>query len=372
MGEVYRARDTRLGRDVAIKVLPAAFTDDRDRLMRFEREAQILAQLHHTNIATVFGFEESTGVLALVMELVEGEDLSVRIAHGPIPLDEALPIAAQIAAALEAAHEYGIIHRDLKPANVKVRADGAVKVLDFGLAKALAPEGTSPSAVGSAALSPTLTARATRMGVIVGTAAYMPPEQARGKVVDRRVDIWAFGLVLFEMLTGQRVFAGEESTDVLAAVLRQEIDWNALPVDTPPRLRRLLERCLDRDAKRRLRDIGEARIVLDDLPHDASHGGSGRAARRSAVRRARADQAVSGCRGCRRHARSRRRHRPLRVANPRCRHAGFHRLLDRVRAFDLPTGSFRQRPLRSRRADGFTERGVERTAGDLPGAAAGR
>ena len=273
MGEVYRARDTRLGRDVAIKVLPAAFTDDRERLMRFEREAQILAQLHHTNIATVFGFEESTGILGLVMELVEGEDLSVRIAQGPIPLDEALPIAAQIAAGLEAAHEYGIIHRDLKPANVKVRADGAVKVLDFGLAKALAPEGTSPSADGSAALSPTLTARATLIGVILGTAAYMPPEQARGKVVDRRVDIWAFGLVVFEMLTGRRVFPGEERTDVIAAVMRQEIDWSALPRDTPPRLRRLLERCLDRDPKRRLRDIGEARIVLDDLPDDASHGG---------------------------------------------------------------------------------------------------
>ena len=177
MGEVYRARDTRLGRDVAIKVLPAAFTDDRDRLMRFEREAQILAQLHHTNIATVFGFEESTGILALVMELVEGEDLSVRISHGPIPRDEALPIAAQIAAGLEAAHEYGIIHRDLKPANVKVRADGAVKVLDFGLAKALAPEGTSPPADGSAALSPTLTARATQMGLISAPRPTCPPSR---------------------------------------------------------------------------------------------------------------------------------------------------------------------------------------------------
>ena len=267
MGEVYRARDTRLGRDVAIKVLPAAFTEHRERLERFTREAQLLAQLHHPNIATVFGLEESTGVQALVMELVEGEDLSARIARGPIPLDEALSIATQIAAALEVAHEHGIIHRDLKPANVKVRADGAVKVLDFGLAKALAPEGGTSV---DAAHSPTLTANATRMGAVLGTAAYMAPEQARGKVVDRRVDIWAFGLVLYEMLTGRRAFAGEDSTDVIASVLRQEMDWKALPADTPPRVRRLLARCVDRDPKRRLRDIGEARVVLEDPPHDAS------------------------------------------------------------------------------------------------------
>lgn len=270
MGEVYRARDTRLNRDVAIKVLPAAFTDDRERLARFEREAQLLAQLHHPNIATVFGLEEAIGVRALVMELVDGDDLSARIARGPIPLDEALPIAKQIAEALEAAHEHGIIHRDLKPANVKVRADGAVKVLDFGLAKALDPTGASDPA--SVAHSPTLTARATQLGMILGTAAYMAPEQARGKAVDRRADIWAFGVVLYEMLSGRRAFAGEEISDVLAAVLRQEIDWSALRTDTPPQLRRLLERCLDRDPKQRLRDIGEARVALAEAESSAPKG----------------------------------------------------------------------------------------------------
>jgi eukaryotic-like serine/threonine-protein kinase len=270
MGEVYRARDSRLMRDAAIKVLPPAFTDYRERLERFEREAQLLARLHHPNIASVFGLEESTGVLALVMELVEGEDLSTRMARGPIPLDEALPIATQIAAALEVAHEHGIIHRDLKPANVKVRTDGAVKVLDFGLAKALAPD-ASASADVNVAHSPTLTVRDTRVGTILGTAAYMAPEQARGRPVDRRADIWAFGLVLYEMLTGRRAFAGEDRTEILAAVLRQEMDWKALPAGTPPQVQRLLERCLDRDARRRLRDIGEARVVLEDLAREPSH-----------------------------------------------------------------------------------------------------
>jgi serine/threonine-protein kinase len=262
MGEVYRARDSKLHRHVAIKVLPAAFTLDRERLARFEREAQLLAQLHHPNIASVFGFEESSGVRALVMELVDGEDLSARLARGPIPLDEALPIAKQIAEALEAAHEQGIVHRDLKPANVKVRADGAVKVLDFGLAKALTPDGASAASNTAIEHSPTLTARATQLGTILGTAAYMAPEQARGKAVDRRADIWAFGVVLYEMLTGRRAFTGEDTSDVLAAVLRQEIDWSALPAATPPQLRRLLARCLDRDPKQRLRDIGEARVML--------------------------------------------------------------------------------------------------------------
>ena len=262
MGEVYRARDSKLQRYVAIKVLPAAFTADRERLARFEREAQLLAQLHHPNIASVFGLEESSGVRALVMELADGEDLSTRIARGPIPLDEALPIAMQIAEALEAAHEHGIIHRDLKPANVKVRADGAVKVLDFGLAKALTPDGASAATNTAIEHSPTLTARATQLGTILGTAAYMAPEQARGKAVDCRADIWAFGVVLYEMLTGRRAFTGEDTSDVLAAVLRQEMDWGALPTNTPAPLRRLLERCLDRDPKQRLRDIGEARVVL--------------------------------------------------------------------------------------------------------------
>ncbi|HEX2342972.1 MAG TPA: serine/threonine-protein kinase, partial [Vicinamibacterales bacterium] len=202
MGEVYRARDTRLNRDVAIKVLPAAFTEDGERLLRFTREAQFLAQLHHPNIATVFGLEESSGRRALVMELIDGQDLSARIRLGPIPLDEALPIAKQIAEALEAAHEHGIVHRDLKPANVKIGADGNVKVLDFGLAKALDPTGApDPADVDH---SPTFTAHGTQHGTILGSAAYMAPEQARGKAVDRRADIWAFGVVLFEMLAGRR------------------------------------------------------------------------------------------------------------------------------------------------------------------------
>jgi serine/threonine-protein kinase len=222
MGEVYRARDTRLNRDVAIKILPEALAGDPDRLARFEREAQALAALNHPNIAGVYAVEG----LAIVMELVSGEDLSARIGRGPIPLAEALPLARQIADAIDAAHEAGIIHRDLKPANIKVKDDGTVKVLDFGLAKALEPPG-EPSA--EAMNSPTLTNRGTRMGVILGTAAYMAPEQARGKVVDKRADIWAFGVVLYEMLTGVRPFAGDNVTDLLAAVVRAEPDWNALP-----------------------------------------------------------------------------------------------------------------------------------------------
>jgi len=257
MGEVYRGRDTKLNRDVAIKVLPDLFALDPERLARFTREAQTLASLNHPNIAQIYGIEDR----ALVMELVEGDDLSVVIARGALPPAEALPIARQIADALEAAHEQGIVHRDLKPANIKVRADGTVKVLDFGLAKA-----TDPALSGANAMqSPTLTARATQMGVILGTAAYMAPEQARGKVVDKRADIWAFGVVLTEMLTGQRVFKGDEMSDVLAAVLRQDIDWSALPGDTPPRLRRLVERCLERDARQRLRDIGEARVEIGKI-----------------------------------------------------------------------------------------------------------
>ena len=269
MGEVYRAHDTQLNRDVAIKVLPELFALDADRLARFTREAQTLAALNHPNIAHIYGLESTgTGATrALVMELVEGEDLSSVIARRSIPIDDALPIARQIADALEAAHELGIVHRDLKPANIKVRPDGTVKVLDFGLAKAIAPEG-SPEGRYDAAHSPTLTARATQMGMIIGTAAYMSPEQARGKAVDKRADIWAFGVVLYEMLTGRRAFGGEEASDVLAAVLRQEIEWTALPADTPPRLRRLLERCLDRDPKTRLRDIGEARILLSGTSSD--------------------------------------------------------------------------------------------------------
>ena len=258
MGEVYRAKDTNLKRQVAIKVLPQAVGADPERLARFQREAEVLAALNHPNIAHIHGLEKSDGALALVMELVEGPTLADRIANGPIPLAEALPIATQIAEALEAAHEQGIIHRDLKPANIKVRSDGTVKVLDFGLAKALDPAGASSA---DAMSSPTI--HATQAGIILGTAAYMSPEQARGALVDRRADIWAFGVVCFEMLTGKPLFAGETISETLAAVLRDDIDWTVLPAATPERIGRLLKRCLHRDVKQRLQAIGEARIVLD-------------------------------------------------------------------------------------------------------------
>jgi eukaryotic-like serine/threonine-protein kinase len=267
MGEVYRARDTTLHRDVAIKVLPDLFASDAERLARFTREAQTLAALNHPNIAHIHGLEANGGVRALVMELVEGEDLSQRLARGLVPLDEALPIAKQIAEALEAAHEQGIVHRDLKPANIKVRADGVVKVLDFGLAKALEP-GTGSGDAGSANLanSPTITSPAMTMrGMILGTAAYMAPEQAKGKPVDKRADIWAFGCVLFEMLTGRRAFQGDDVSTTLAAVLLKEPDWQALPSSTSVSLRALLTRCLTKDPKRRLRDIGEAGLRIDEL-----------------------------------------------------------------------------------------------------------
>jgi serine/threonine protein kinase/Tol biopolymer transport system component len=259
MGEVYRARDTKLNRDVALKILPEAFASDPDRLARFTREAQTLAALNHPNIAAIYGIEGN----ALVMELVEGEDLSAVIARGPLPFADALPIARQISEALEAAHELGIVHRDLKPANIKVRADGTVKVLDFGLAKAMDPALSAPSA--NVANSPTFSVHATRMGVILGTAAYMAPEQARGKAVDKRADIWAFGVVLFEMLAGRRPFDGEDITGVLARVLERDPEWPLLPAATPAALRALLERCLAKDPKARLRDIGEARHTIDGL-----------------------------------------------------------------------------------------------------------
>ncbi len=261
MGEVYRARDAKLNRDVAIKLLPAVFAADRDRLARFEREAQTLAALNHPNIAQIFGvIEEPPG---LVMELVEGEDLAARIARGRIPLDEVLPTARQIADALEAAHDQGIVHRDLKPANVKVRPDGTVKVLDFGLAKASA--GSDGPAFGGAndpVNSPTFTAAATGLGMIVGTAAYMAPEQARGKAVDRRADIWAFGALLFEMLSGRRAFDGDSLSDVLASVLKSEPSWIAIPAGTPAPITRLLRRCLEKDPRKRLSAIGDARFDL--------------------------------------------------------------------------------------------------------------
>ena len=264
MGEVYRARDGKLQRDVALKVLPEVVAGDPDRLARFEREAQVLAALNHPHIGAIYGLQESASVTALVLELVEGPTLAERIAQGPLPLDEALPIARQIAEALEAAHEAGIIHRDLKPANIKVRPDGAVKVLDFGLAKAFDTASTSGLQSTGLTNSPTLTARGTEVGMILGTAAYMAPEQARGKVVDKRADIWAFGVVVFEMLTGKRLYEGQTVSDTLAAVLTKDVDWALLPAATPPAIRQLLRRCLDRDAPRRLRDIGEARVVLSD------------------------------------------------------------------------------------------------------------
>jgi serine/threonine protein kinase len=260
MGEVYRARDEKLNRDVAIKILPEAFAQDSDRLARFKREAQVLASLNHPNIASIYGLEESNGFMALAMELVEGPTLADHLANGPIPIDEAMVIARQIAAALEAAHERGIIHRDIKPANIKVTDDATVKVLDFGLAKVFADE--TPDA--DLSHSPTLI-KGTQAGMILGTAAYMSPEQAKGKAVDKRSDIWAFGCVLFEMLTGKQSFSGETLTDILASVVRAEPDWNLLPASTPEAIRLLLRRCLTKDSKQRLRDIGEARIAIEDL-----------------------------------------------------------------------------------------------------------
>jgi eukaryotic-like serine/threonine-protein kinase len=260
MGEVYRATDTNLKRQVAIKVLPASVAADADRLARFQREAEVLAALNHPNIAHIHGLEKSDGTLALVMELVEGPTLADRIAKGAIPIDESLLLAQQIAEALEAAHEQGIIHRDLKPANIKVRPDGTVKVLDFGLAKAMDPVGSRPDV----SQSPTLTSPAmTAAGVILGTAAYMSPEQARGQVVDKRSDIWAFGCVLFEMLTATRAFQGEYVSDVVASVLRGAPDWSALPPAATP-LTGMLQRCLEKDVKRRLRDIGDVKLLIED------------------------------------------------------------------------------------------------------------
>ena len=261
MGEVYCARDGKLNREVALKILPAAFVADPDRLLRFRREAQVLASLNHSNIAAIHGFEDSGATHALVLELVEGPTLADRIAEGPIPLVEVIAIAKQIAEALDAAHQQGIIHRDLKPANVKIRGDGTVKVLDFGLAKAMNP--AVPGSSANAANSPTLTANATAMGTIIGTAAYMSPEQARGKTVDKRADIWAFGAVLYELISGRPAFPGETTTDILAAVVTREPDWTALPATMPASIRRLLARCLDKDPKRRLRDIGDAQLELE-------------------------------------------------------------------------------------------------------------
>ncbi|MCJ7753255.1 MAG: serine/threonine protein kinase, partial [Thermoanaerobaculales bacterium] len=315
MGEVWRATDEKLGRDVALKVLPADFAANPDRLARFEREAKVLASLNHPNIAHLYGLETVTTQTAagtaapqdsrasreafvahasrvqaadlesppnagsspksqapgqatfLVMELVDGEDLSERIQRGAIPIDEAIPIALQIAEALESAHEAGIVHRDLKPANIKLTEEGVVKVLDFGLAKAWETEAGDSSV----SLSPTLTRHATLEGVILGTAAYMSPEQAKGKKVDRRADIWAFGVVLWEMLTGARLFAEETASETLAAVLKDDPDWESLPAGTPRRLVELLRRCLQRDPRRRLHDIADGRLDLEDLVSSVIH-----------------------------------------------------------------------------------------------------
>ena len=264
MGEVYRARDPHLGRDVAIKLLPPAFTDHAERLARFEREARVLAALNHPNIGAIYGLVNADGLRGLVLELVEGETLAERIQRGPLSVDDALPIARQIADALEAAHDKGIIHRDLKPGNIKITPDGVVKVLDFGLAKALDDDESAPDAVHD----PTVTQGDAGRGVVLGTAAYMSPEQACGKKVDRRTDVWAFGVVLFEILTGRRPFSGETISETLASVLKTDPEWHALPVTLPPHLRRLLRRCLEKDQKRRLQAIGDARIEIDDFLQD--------------------------------------------------------------------------------------------------------
>ncbi len=294
MGEVYRATDSRLKREVAIKVLPPAFTADRERLARFEREAQLLAQLNHPNIAQIYGLEASGETRALVMELVDGPTLAERLEEGAFSITESLSFAQQIALALEEAHEKGIVHRDLKPQNIKASSEGKAKVLDFGLAKAM---DATPGASSAADLarsptlmnSPTLTGvHGTQLGVILGTAAYMAPEQARGGTVDKRADIWAFGVVLHEMLTGRSLFAGPTVSDTLAGVLKTEIDWRALPAETPAEVRRLLRRCLERNPKNRLHDIADARLVLDDLlagrtdAGEAPPAGSGPVATRSA------------------------------------------------------------------------------------------
>ena len=286
MGRVYRATDTRLNRSVALKLLPDAFAEDPDRLARFRREAQVLASLDHPNIAAIHGLEESAGTLALVLELVEGPTLSEVIAARRKPgrgleLDEALPIARQIAAALQAAHDRGIIHRDSKPSNIKVTPDGVVKVLDFGLAKALAPDSEAVGA--NVSQSPTITSPAamTRAGVLLGTAAYMSPEQAKGRAADKRSDVWALGCVLFEMLTGRRAFEGEDVSDTLANVLKSQPDWTALPSNVPSAIRTVLQRCLEKDRGRRVSDASTVAFVLEEPSSAATPVGSGALAQES-------------------------------------------------------------------------------------------
>jgi len=258
MGEVYLARDTKLDREVAIKVLPEILTRDAERIARFEREAKLLASLSHPNIAAVYGFDECNGTRFLVLEYVEGQTLSERLKAGPMPVEEALRVGKQMSEAIEAAHERGVIHRDLKPANVMITPEGKLKVLDFGLAKAMVPVNERSGL--DIANSPTITADFTRVGTILGTAAYMSPEQARGKPLDKRTDIWSFGCVLYECLGGRRPFEGETATDMIAKILERDPDWDVLPAPTPLRLRALLRRCLAKDRTKRLRDIGDAGI----------------------------------------------------------------------------------------------------------------
>jgi serine/threonine protein kinase len=265
MGEVFLAQDTSLDRRVALKFLPDIFSGDPERLARFEREAKLLASLNHPNLATVYGLESVEGKRFLVMEMVEGETLAERITKGPLPLDDALDVFRQIAAGMEGAHEKGIIHRDLKPANIKITPDGKVKILDFGLAKALQGE----SVATDPANSPTLTENMTRAGVILGTAAYMSPEQAKGRSVDKRTDIWAFGCIIYECQTGKRAFEGETTSETLAAILRGEPDWDRLPAETPANIRSLLHHCLQKDVAHRLRDIGDATLE-ESAPSDMS------------------------------------------------------------------------------------------------------
>ena len=276
MGEVWRARDSKLGREVAIKTLPEEFAKNGERLARFEREAKLLASLNHPNIAAIYGLEEDNGTRFLVLELVEGDTLADRLKRGAIPVEESLKLALQIAEGLEAAHEKGVIHRDLKPANIKVTPDGNVKVLDFGLAKALAGDGADVNL----SQSPTLSLAATQQGVILGTAAYMSPEQARGHEVDKRADIWAFGCVLYEMLAGRPVFQAPTVSDTLAFVLTRDVDWTALPGTTPFGVERLLQRCFERDPKRRLRDVGDARLEIHEVLQDPNSQGSSKSGAR--------------------------------------------------------------------------------------------
>ncbi|MCK4758851.1 MAG: serine/threonine protein kinase, partial [Candidatus Aminicenantes bacterium] len=265
MGVVYKAHDTKLGREIALKALPEEFAQDRERLARFEREAKLLASLNHPNIATIYGLEESEGLNFLTLELVEGDTLAGKLTSGPLKVQDALEMCRQIAEALESAHQKGIIHRDLKPSNIKVTPEGKIKVLDFGLAKAFEVAEVGDAAGMDPYKSPTMTVGSSRSGVIMGTAAYMSPEQARGKALDKRTDIWSFGCVFYELLTGRQLFIGETTSDMVAGILKQEPDWKALPKELPVRIRDLLRRCLQKEPNKRLHDIADARIEIEEV-----------------------------------------------------------------------------------------------------------